>query len=66
MIKKGDLSINKDNKQGSSSSSSKDKPKIMNKNCDVVNDSVVNNITTKPPKVVFNLTNSMQVAKATK
>ena len=65
MIKKGDLSVNKDKKQGSSSSG-KDKPKVINKNRDVVNDGVVNKITAKPPKVVFNFTTSMQVAKATK
>ena len=65
MIKKGDLSINKDNKQGSSSSA-KDKPKVINKNNDVVNDGVVDNITAKPPKATFNLTTSIQVAKATK
>ena len=66
MIKKGDLSVKKDNKQGSSSSASKDKPKAIKKNWDDVNDCVVNNITTKPPKAVFNLTTSMQAAKATK
>ena len=64
MIKKGDLSVNKDNKQGSSSSG-KDKSKVINKNHDIVNDGVVDNITTKPPKVVFNLTTSMQEIKAT-
>ena len=57
MIKKGDLSVNKDNKQGSSSG--KDKSKFINKNHDVVNDGIVNNITTKSPKAVFNLTTSM-------
>ena len=65
MIKKGDLNVNKDNKQGFSSSS-KDKSKVINKNRDVVNDGVVDNIIAKPPKVVFNLTTSMQIAKATK
>ena len=63
MIKKGDLSMNKDNKQGSSSSA-KDKPKVINKNHDVVNDCVVDNIIAKPPKAIFNLTTYLQVAKS--
>ena len=66
MIKKGELTLNKDNKQGSSSSTSKDKPKVINKNRDVVSDGVVNIITAKPPEAILNLTTSMQVAKATK
>ena len=56
--------VNKDNKQGSSSN--KDKSKIFNKNQDVVNDGVVDNVFFKPQKVVFNLTTTMQVAKAIK
>ena len=58
MVKKGDLIVNKDNKQGSSSSK-KDKSKGTNKNCDVVNDGVIDNLTAKPPRVVFNLTTSL-------
>ena len=46
MVKKGDLTLNKDNKQGSSSN--KDKSKIFNKNQDVVNDGVVDNVSVKP------------------
>ena len=65
MVKKGDLTLNKDNKQGSSSSG-KDKSKVINKNCNVVNDGVVDNIIDKPPKDMFNLTTSTQVDKATK
>ena len=57
MVKKGDLTLNKDNMQGSSSSS-KDKSKTTNKNCDVVNDGVVDNLIAKLDKVVFNLTTS--------
>ena len=64
MIKKGDLSVNKDNKQGSSSSN-KDKSKVINKNRDVVNDGVIDTLTTKPPTPMFNLTTSMQAAKST-
>ena len=64
MVKKGDLTINKDNKQGSSSFN-KDKSKATNKNRDVVNGNVVDNLTAKPPKAIFNLTTSLQVAKAT-
>ena len=63
MVKKWDLTINKDNKQGSSSN--KDKSKATNKNHDVLNDGVVDNLTAKPPKAIFNLTTSLQVAKAT-
>ena len=62
MVKKGDLTVNKDNKQGSSSN--KDKPKATNKNHDVVNDGIVDNLTTKPPRAIFNLTTSLQAAKA--
>ena len=47
MVKKGDLTLKKDNKQGSSSSG-KDKSKVVNKNWDVVNDGVVDNVTIKP------------------
>ena len=65
MIKKGDLSIKKDNKQGWSSFASMDNKMDINKNWDVVNDGVVDNIIAKPPKAMFNLTTSMQVAKAT-
>ena len=64
MVKKGDLTINKDNKQGSSSSN-KDKSKATNKNLDVVNDGVVDDLTAKPPKAVFNLTTFLEEAKAT-
>ena len=64
MVKKGDLTIKKDNKQGSSSSN-KDKSKGINKNHDVVNDGVVDNLVAKPPKVIFNLTTSLQKTKAT-
>ena len=63
MVKKGDLTVNKDNKQGSSSN--KDKSKAINKNRDVVNDGVIDNLTAKPPRSVFNLTTSLQAAKAT-
>lgn len=63
MIKKGELTLGKDNKQGSSNSN-KDKGKLVNKNRDVVNDGVVNNVTTKPAKSIFNLSSSIQVVKA--
>ena len=65
MVKKGDLTVNKDNKQGPPSSN-KDKSKVINKNHDVVNDDVIDNLTTKPPKAIFNLKTSLQVTKATK
>ena len=64
MIKKGELTLHKENKQGSSSSS-KDKSKFPNKNHNVVNDGVVDNVTAKPSKATFNLTTTMQAAKAT-
>ena len=52
MVKKGELTLNKDNKQGFSTN--KDKGKTVNKNLDVVNDGVVDNVTTKPSKPFFN------------
>lgn len=63
MIKKGELTLSKDNKQGSSNPN-KDKGKFVNKNRDVVNNGVVDNMIAKPAKSVFNLSSSIQVVKA--
>ena len=62
MIKKGDLALKKDNKQGSSSSSN-DKPQVVNNNWDVMNDGAINNMTFKPLKAMFNLITTMYVDK---
>lgn len=64
MVKKGTLTLQKDNKQGSFSS--KDKSKTVKKNCDVVNDGVVDTVTPEPSKATFNLTRNMHAAKSTK
>ena len=53
MVKKGELTLQKDTRQGSTSS--KDKSKYVNKNQEVVHDKIVNNITPKPTKATFNL-----------
>ncbi|WP_233109403.1 hypothetical protein, partial [[Clostridium] innocuum] len=63
MVKKGELTLNKDNKQGPSPSN-KDKDKIVNKNIDVMNDKVVDNVMPKPSKSIFNLSSSIQMVKA--
>jgi len=61
MVKKGELTLHKDTRQGSTSG--KDKSKYASKNQEVVHDGVVDNITPKPAKVVFNLTDNLKVAK---
>ena len=61
MVKKGELTLQKDIKQGSTSS--KDKSKYVSKNWEVVHDGFVDNITSKPTKETFNLTDNLKESK---
>ena len=61
MVKKGELTLHKDKRQGSTSV--RDKSKYANKNREVVHDGVVDNITPKPAKVAFNLTDNIKASK---
>ena len=61
MVKKGELTLHKDTRQGSTSAS--DKSKYASKNREVVHDGVVDNITPKPAKVAFNLIDSIKASK---
>ena len=61
MVKKGELTLHKDTRQGSTSVW--DNSKYASKNQEVVHDRVVDNITPKPTKVAFNLTDGLKVAK---
>ena len=60
MIKKGELTLHRDTRQ---SSTSRDKSKYVSKNREVVHDGVVDNITPKPTKATFNLTDGLKAAK---
>ena len=64
MVKKGELTLQKDTRQGSTSN--RDKTKYVNKNREVVHDGVVDNVTPKPAKAAFNLTDGLNVAKNAK
>lgn len=64
IVKKWQLTLQKYIKQGSTSS--KEKSKYVNKNQEVVHNGVVDNITPKPSKVDFNLTDNIQMPKTTK
>ena len=61
MVKKGELTLNKDMRQGSTSI--RDKSKYASKNQELVHDGVVHNITPKPTKVAFNLTDNLKASK---
>ena len=61
MVKKGELTLQKDTKQGSTSN--KEKSKYVNKNQEVLHCVVVDNITPKPAKVVFNLIDNLKASK---
>ena len=61
LIKKGELTLHKDTRQGSTSA--RDKSKYASKNREVVHDGVVDNITAKPTKAAFNLTDGLKAAK---
>ena len=61
MVKKGELTLYKDTRQGFTSI--KDKSKYASKNREVVHDRVVDNITPKPAKVAFNLTNNLKASR---
>ena len=58
---KGEITFHKDTRQGSTSA--RDKSKYASKNREVVHDGVVDYITPKPMKAVFNLTNGLKAAK---
>ena len=64
MVKKGELTLQKDTKQ--SATSNKDKTKYISKNREVVHDGVVDNVTLKPTKEAFNLTDGLNAAKNAK
>lgn len=61
MVKKGEITLQKDTKQGSKSS--KDNTKYVNKNREVVHDGVIDNIMPKTAKTHFNLTNNLKASK---
>ena len=61
MVKKGELTLHKDTRQGSTSG--KDKTKYASKNWEVVHDGVVDDITPKLAKVAFNLTDTLKASK---
>ena len=61
MVKKGELILHNDTRQGSTSV--RDKSKYVSKNQEVVHDRVVDNITPKPPKASFNLTDNFKASK---
>ena len=63
MVKKGELTLHKDTKQGSTSK--KDKTKYVNKSHEFIHDGVIDNVMPKPAKVAFNLTNGLNAAKNT-
>ena len=60
MVKKGELTLHKDTRQGSTS---RDKSKYASKNREVVHDGVVDHITPKLAKVAFNLTDNLKASK---
>ena len=64
MVKKGELTLHKETRQGSTSA--RDKSKYVSKNREVVHDGVVDNITPKPAKMAFNLIDNFKVAKQAK
>ena len=61
MVKKGELTLHKDTRQGSTSV--RDKSKYASKNREVFHDGFFDNITPKLAKVAFNLTNNLKVSK---
>ena len=61
MVKKCELTLQKDTRKGSTSS--KDKSKYVSKNWEVAHDGVINNITPKPTKVAFNLIDNLRESK---
>lgn len=61
---RGDLTLQTDTKYVSNSS--KDESKNVNKNQDEVHDGAVDNITHKPPKEAFNITDRIHMSKDTK
>lgn len=61
MVKKGELTLHKDTRHGSTSV--KDKSKYANKNREIVHDGVVDNITPKPAKVAFNLIDNLKASR---
>ena len=61
MVKKGELTLHKDTRQ--ESTSIKDKSKYTSKNQEVFHDGVVDNITPKPAKVAFNITDNLKASK---
>ena len=61
MVKKGELTLQRDTRQGSTSS--KEKSKNVSKSWEVVHDGVVNNVTLKLAKVAFNLTDNLKISK---
>ena len=64
MVKNGELTLQKDIKQGSNSN--KEKSKYVNKKWEVVHDGVVDNITPKPGKASFNLTDNLKASNNVK
>ena len=60
MVKNGELTLQKDTKQWSTST--KDKSKYVNKNLEVVHDGVVDNIIPKPAKEAFNLIDNLKAS----
>lgn len=61
MVKEGELTLQKDTKKGSTSN--RCKTKYVNKNQEILNDVVVDNVTPKPTKASFNLTDGLNAAK---
>ena len=61
MLKKGEITLQKDTKQGSTCN--KDKSRYVSKNKEVLHDGFVDNITPKPVKAMFNLTNNLRASK---
>ena len=61
MVKKGDLTLHKDTRQGSTSV--KDRSKYVSKNREVIHDRVIANITPKLEKVAFNLIDNLKASK---
>ena len=61
IFKKGELTLHKDTRQGSTFF--RDKSKYASKNWEVAHDGVVDHITPKPTKVAFNLTDNLKASK---
>ena len=61
MVKKGEVTLHKDWRQGSTSI--RDKSKYVSKNWEVVHDRVVDNIPPKLAKASFNVTDNLKASK---